>query len=88
MEEYLRDLYYNSDLAYSGSTKLWRRIKEDKKKIKYKELKRWLEEQEVYTLHKPAIKKFPYRKVIVHGIDDQWQADIVEMAPEKGFVIS
>ena len=42
-------------------------------------MKQWLEEQEVYTMHKPAIKKFPYRKVIVSGIDDQWQADIVEM---------
>ena len=85
MEQYLRDLYYNSDLAYSGINKLWRQVKEDRKKIKYSDLKTWLEEQEVYTLHKPAIKKFRYRKVIVCGLDDQWQADIVEMGPDSGF---
>ena len=90
MDQYLRDLYYNSDLAYSGITKLWRKIKADKKQkkvdsVKYKELKQWLEQQEVYTMHKPAIKKFPYRKVIVSGIDDQWQADIVEMSNDQGY---
>ena len=44
MEQYLRDLYYNSDLAYSGINKLWRQVKEDRKKIKYSDLKTWLEE--------------------------------------------
>ncbi|XP_077987482.1 SCAN domain-containing protein 3-like [Glandiceps talaboti] len=84
MDQYLRDLYYNSDLAYSGIAKLWRKIKDsDNKKIKYKELKQWLEQQEVYTMHKPAIKKFPYRKVYVSGIDDQWQADIVDMPNDQ-----
>ncbi|XP_074651575.1 uncharacterized protein LOC141906232 [Tubulanus polymorphus] len=32
---------------------------------------------DTYTLHKPTRKKFPRRKVIVRGIDDQWAADLV-----------
>ena len=79
MDQYLRDLYYNSDVSYSGISTLWKKIKEDDKKIKYSELKQWLQEQETYTLHKKIVKKFKYRKTIVSGIDSQWQSDIVEM---------
>ena len=78
-DQYLRELYYNSDVSYTGIQSLWHKIKEDKKTIKYSELKEWLQEQEVYSLHKPVQKKFSYRKVIVNGIDNQWQADIIEM---------
>ena len=33
----------------------------------------------MYTLHKPAVQKFPTRKVIVHSLDHQWQADLADM---------
>lgn len=35
----------------------------------------------IKELHKKALKKFPRRKVILKGIDDLWQADLVEMIP-------
>ena len=34
-------------------------------------------------LHKPVRKHFPTRKVIVSGIDHQWQADLVDMQKHK-----
>lgn len=36
-------------------------------------------QQVVNELHKPARKNFPRRKVITRGIDDLWQADLVEL---------
>lgn len=33
----------------------------------------------VNELHRPSFKKFPRRRVIVNGINDLWQADLVEM---------
>ena len=42
-------------------------------------VKEWLESQDTYTLHKPVRYNFPRRRVIVSGIDDQWQADLVDL---------
>lgn len=80
-EQYLRSIYYDVDssVSYSGINKLWVKIKEDKKDITYSELKEWLIEQDVYTQHKPQIKKFVGLRVRVSGIDKQWQADLVDL---------
>lgn len=82
-EQYLRKLYYgiDSSTAYTGKTSLWRQIKQDgkDKEITLDDLQRWLEEQYTYTLHKPYKKPSAYKKTITPGIDDQWQADLVEM---------
>ena len=47
--------------------------------LKQKEVKEFLDTVDTYTLHKPIRKKFETRRVYVKGIDDQWQADLVEM---------
>ena len=39
----------------------------------------------VDELHKPARKRYPRRRVILKGIDDLWQADLVEMIPYARF---
>ena len=80
-EQYLRDLYFNpqSPVAYSSISKIWRQVKEDKKIIKYRELKEFLENLPTYQLHKPAKDKFLFRKTMVSYVDQQWQADLVDM---------
>ena len=50
-----------------------------KKEISRADLMKWLTEQYVYSLHKSYKKSCEYRKTIVLGIDEQWQADLVEM---------
>lgn len=83
MEQYLRNLYYNIDspTSFTSESNLWRKIKEDKKdkEITRELLKKWLEEQYTYSLHRPYKKPYVYRKTICAGVDDQWQADLVEM---------
>ena len=51
-----------------------------KTKLKPEGVKKWLESQDVYTLHKPVRYKFPRRKVIVAGPNQQWQADLVDVS--------
>ena len=48
--------------------------------IKSKHVKEWLKSQPTYTLHRSARKKYPTRKYIVHDIDEQWQADLADVA--------
>jgi len=82
-DQYLRKLYYgiNSPTAYSNEINLCRQIKHDKKdkEITRVVLKKWLEEKYTYFLHKPYKKPALYKKTITSGVDDQWQADVVEI---------
>ena len=42
------------------------------------QVKDWLQQLEPYSLHRPFEKKFRRNKVIVAGIDDTWQIDLVD----------
>ena len=52
----------------------------EKTKLKPEQVKQWLESQDVYTLHKPVRYKFPRRKVVVAGPNQQWQADLIDVS--------
>ena len=65
--------------SLSGLENFYRVLKQKKIKITRQELKKWLESQEVYTRHKPSIKKFPRNQVITRGIDDLWQIDLADV---------
>jgi hypothetical protein len=45
------------------------------------ETEEWLRRERTYTLHKPARKRYNTRPYKTAGIDQQWQADLVEMIP-------
>ena len=38
---------------------------------------------EAYSLHKPKRKKFIRKKVVVSGIDDNWQIDLLDVTKIK-----
>ena len=48
-------------------------------KVRTEQAKVWLTSQDVYTLHKPVRYKFPRRKTIVGGPNQQWQADLIDV---------
>ena len=48
-------------------------------------VREWLRENETYTLHKPVRYKFKRNRVIVNEIDDQWQADLVDISSLSRF---
>lgn len=41
--------------------------------------KKWLSQQDTYTLHKPIRYKFSRRKTIAYGINELWQSDLVDL---------
>ena len=65
--------------SYGGVDELHRATGEVPKRT----AKRWLSEQEAYTLHKPVRRRFKRRRVIVGGQNQQWQADLVDVANLK-----
>lgn len=81
METVLNSIYYDPKNigSFSGPQKLYRKIKKSLPEIKLKDMETWLKKQLAYTLHKPALRKHKRNKIIVHGIDDQWEADLIDM---------
>ena len=73
--------YYNPSQpgSYSGLNS----FSKGRSAIKKHHLKKWLQEQDAYTLHKTPRKRFPRRKIIVSGIDAQWQADLIDLSRLK-----
>ena len=43
------------------------------------EIKLWLLQKRAFTLHRPARKKYPMKKVIVGGVNIQLQMDLIDM---------
>ncbi|EGT60159.1 hypothetical protein CAEBREN_20145 [Caenorhabditis brenneri] len=68
--------FYNPETGFCGIMELQRKTKRP-----IKEVKEFLNEQDVYTLHTPAKKHFQTERVYIHEIDEQWQSDLVEMIP-------
>ena len=48
-----------------------------------KRLKQWLKGEESYTLHKPVRYTFKRNRVVVSGIDSQWDVDLIDMIQYK-----
>ena len=60
--------------SFGGARSLWKSVGGT-----LNEAKEWLQTQDTYTLHRSARKKFPRNKIQVAGIDDQWEADLIDV---------
>lgn len=82
----LNKIYYNIDspAIYSGVNPVLKEAKKVIPTIKTADVENFLQEQDVYTLHKPARMHFPRNRVVARWIDSDWQADLCDMvAMEK-----
>jgi hypothetical protein len=72
----MESTYYNlsAPASYGGLSKF------KTKGYTKKEVRELLQSQDTYTLHKPTRRRFTRRRVVVYGIDHQWQADLVDLA--------
>jgi len=81
IDKILNELYFNPKYAgsFSGVSAFYKLIKEKKLAFIRKEIKNWLVKQESYSIHKSIKKNFKRNRVIAFGIDDTWQADLVDV---------
>ena len=88
---FLSDYYFDtkSPVAFTSPLALYREVKNCYPSLTFSEVKNWLQSKDIYTLHKPVRYNFPRNRVFVTGIDDQWQADLVDVSSlahfNKGF---
>ena len=59
---------------------MYRAVKEEgESEISRKQVQDWSRQQDVYTLHKPARRRYKRSQFIVPGIDAQFQADLCDV---------
>jgi transposase InsO family protein len=88
VDSYLSSVYYDAKRSggFGGVDRLYRDAKrEGKFKITRRQIKEWLMKQDTYTLHKPVRRNFRRNRVIVGGIDEQWQLDLADMQSLQKF---
>ena len=81
-KQYLSTLYFDtrSPASYLGPEKLYQYVKsEGKFKIGRYRIRKWLQAQESFSLTRGARRKFQRSRVIVNGIDSQWDIDLMDM---------
>ena len=79
----LQRLYYdveNSASAFTGKERVYRAAKRELATVTRRDVDNWFARQLTYTLHKPVRHNFRRNKTIVLAIDEQWQADLCDMA--------
>jgi len=80
MEKTLTSIYLDPShpASFGGLDAVYRAVKErGKNKISRKQVQDL--QQDVYTLHKPARRHYKRSRVIVFGIDEQFQADLADV---------
>ena len=85
MDGILDRVYYNLDspALYGGILAVLREAKRLDPSVKLQDVKDYLEKQYVYTMHKPARRRFPRNKIIVPGPNYQHQIDLSDMVSLK-----
>lgn len=80
MQKIFEKIFYSAQTGYTSLNQLYSRSKLVDDKIKKSDVKKWLEKQPTYTLHKPARKSYTRNRVLVSGIDEQWQCDLADLS--------
>ncbi len=77
----LKNIYYNAahPAGFGSEEKLYQAAKKRDKNITREEIAKWLSKQRAHFLSK-TVKKFPRRKVLVRGIQHQYQADLMDFS--------
>jgi hypothetical protein len=77
----LSKIYYDTSNpgSYGGVKSLYREAIKVIPNLAEKDVKEWLSSQLVYTLHKPTKRRFKRNPVIAEHINENFQADLVDM---------
>ena len=81
-KDYLATIYFDPRHpgSFAGPEKLFKVVRsEGKFGIGRHRIRRWLQDQESYSLSKGVRRRFPRPRVIVRGLDSMWDVDLMDM---------
>ena len=83
----LRKIYYDPShpAGFSGVETVYDAVRKRFPRLKRTAVHNWLRHQDTYTLHRSSRRRYSRNRVRVNGIDDQWQADLVDLSAYAGY---
>ena len=88
IEKYLRRLYHNAKKpgSFGGVSALYRAAHADgRSDITLSQVPQFLRSDDTYTLFKPARRRFKRSRIIVGGIDEEYQMDLADLSKWKKY---
>ena len=82
MGKYLEKIYFDPEhpASFEGPLQLYKLVKkEGKYKISHSQIKHWIQKQESCSQNKGIKRKFQRGRLIVAGIDDQFDTDLASL---------
>ena len=78
----LEEIYFNIEDSggYCGVDRLYKRAIENNPSITRSDVREWLTANDTYTLFKPVKRRFKRLPILVDRIDEQWQADLMDVS--------
>ena len=81
---YLSNIYFNPEhpASFQNPLRLYGIVqKEGKHRISHGQIKNWIQKKHSYSTNKAVKRHFQRGRVVVSGIDDQWDADLASLIP-------
>ena len=81
-ENYLNETYFDPKHpgSFAGPYKLYQILKQIGKPTTYNNVRRWLQNQDAYSLLQPVKYKLKRKTIITKGIDDLWDVDLADVS--------
>ena len=76
-EKYIKELYYNPKFGLTSPEKLYKKIKENGYKITLKQVKEFINKQEIAQVFNDDKRPENFSSIIADGIRDEYQMDIM-----------
>jgi transposase InsO family protein len=73
----LYDIYYDPKTGFGSALKLYLKLN---KEVPMSQIKNFLEQQEVYQVHKERRKQPSYSPIMVYSVNDQWQIHLIDLS--------
>ena len=86
-KEHLATAYFNpkNPAAFAGPDKVQTMLKQAGYDVGEHRIRKWLQDQDAYSLQKPVKAKFKRARVITTGIDDLWDMDLADVSNLKSY---
>ena len=85
IDKTLRSIYFDpkSEAGFSSIDKLYAAAKLKDPHVSREDVRNWLASELTYSLHAPSRENFTRNRCVVEHVDEQWQADLVDMSSVK-----
>ena len=82
-----RNVYFSSTSpgAFGGKLRFLRELRKTYPKLTNRQAEAWLKKQDTYNLFRPVRRKFTRLPIIVSHLNEQWQADLMDVSWYKRY---